>query len=76
MTQLVVKASLRRAHGYTIQFARGNGGIIEDLAASARTVGDAVDMISEMPWPPQAVIARVLDLGGGVLYEICRTNFR
>jgi hypothetical protein len=49
---------------YRIQFLDGSANVLREWSANARSVADAVSLVTEIDWPPHAVTMRVLDANG------------
>ena len=55
-----------------IQFLDGAGKVIREWSASARTVADALKLIVDADWLPDAVTMRVLDASGREVHSATR----
>jgi len=49
---------------YQIQFLDGVASVILDLVADARDAANAIALVVDLDWPPNAVSMRVLDADG------------
>ena len=57
---------------YRIQFLDGAGKVIREWIASARNVADALELIVDADWPPDAVTMRVLDPYGREVHSVAK----
>ena len=55
-----------------IQFLDRSANVIREWSANARSVADAIKLIVDADWPPQAVTMRVLDPYGREVHSATR----
>jgi hypothetical protein len=61
---------------YRIQFLDGMASVILDLIADARDAANAIALVVDLDWPPNAVSMRVLDVDGREVHSSIRSDVR